>query len=354
MAVVFVEGFDTYNGMLNTTASAVGLAARWTASYATGSMVAGRFGGQGYRHTLPGDTNSVRLPGTYSSGCVGFALNAGAGFSTGAGWYMFSLSYGGNTNTSAITNNPHQFAMTITGGLQIQIYRGTTLLGTSTTTLTAGAWAYIEIEFVISDTVGEIRVYLNNDPTPVINLSGIDSKGETTSGVQFINVSSLNVGSGQMIYDDMYFVDTPNRLGEQRIITSYPDSDVLTTYWSSSTSGAAPYTMIDEAQCDGDTTYVSSNTTNSRIVTGVPSLPVPPVSVNAVQITGFARKDETQLRQLALEYQNTAGSVATGPTYTLGTSYSYINDLMPQNPLTGTAWTGTDVNSMRIGARVVS
>ena len=355
MAVVFVDGFDIYNGNSNTL-TAPGLSTRWTfdVSGNAPATTTGRFGGQGvsyYGFNAAVYAMAAYLPGTYSSGCIGYAI-----YLTGipANTYV-PLSVGKNhpTSPSGVLTYT-QVNLRLNGDGSISVYRGNTVIGTSAVGLTVqNAWMYIELEYVISSTVGVAKVYLNNNPTPILSLTGVNTQNLATN-----EVNSILIGAAGNVrittLDDLYVTDSPNRLGEQRVITSYPSSDVLTTYWSSSTSGAAPYTMIDEAVCDGDTTYVSSNTYNSRLVVGVPSLPVAAVDVNAVQLTGFARKDETQFRQLALEYQNTAGSVATGPTYTLGASYVYVNDLMPQNPLTGTAWTGTDVNNMRIGARVVT
>ena len=358
MAVVFVEGFDTYNGVGASTSTSVGMAVRWQVVQAGGalpapSLITGRFGGQAFYIQDGGAWGN--LPASYTSGCFGAAINFTQLPGTGSVGTIVAFTNGGGGTYSGNTDT--QFSVVGQPDGSIAVKRYSTVLGQSVAgLLIANTWAYIEIEFVISATVGQVRVYLNNNSTPVINLSGVNNKNQAG----YAGVSQLALMEPGLVYygnlavDDMYVTDSPNRLGEQRVVTSYPNSDVLTTYWSSSSTGAAPYTMIDETTCDGDTTYVSSNTVNSRIVTGVSSLPVPPVDVNAVQITGFARKDETQLRQLALEYQNTAGTVATGPTYTLGTDYKYTNALWTQNPLTGSAWTDTDVNNMRIGARVVT
>lgn len=352
MAVIFVEGFDYYNGGNATTGTSVGLLSRWQGTLNQNTMVAGRFGGQAVQVSDSNGPINANMPSTYNSGCFGFALYTTGGY-TGTTYGLAAVSTA--ANGAAITNSFQQFYLNVNTSGQIQVYRGNpsnSLLATSTATITFNAWNYIEVEFVISDTVGEVRVYLNNNPTPIINLSGVDNKGMTTSGFNWFVLSDYT--GANPIFDDIYVTDTPVRLGEQRVVTTYPNADVSNDFWTSSTSGAAPYTMVDETTCDADTTYVSSNTANSRVVFSLPSLSVPPINVNAVQIVGFARKDETQFRQIALEYQNTAGAVNTGPTYTLGTSYAYTNNLYNQNPLTGTSWTATDINTMRIGARVAS
>lgn len=349
MAVVFTEGFDYYNGVGTMTSTTVGAATRW--NYASGSMVAGRFGGQAY--SLPTASNVLiyaRLPASYNSGCVGFAFN-GTGGNSNNSYAIFGVSSAGPGNTN-FAGSLAQFRLNINTAGQVQILRGTTILATSTASIIFNVWNYIEVEFVISATVGEVRVYLNSDPIPAINISGINNKNETASGFEYIIFGAVPGTNGS--FDDVYVTDTPTRLGEQRVVTSYPTSDVLTAFWSSSTGGAAPYTMIDETTCDADVTYVSSNTFNSRLVVGMPTLPVVPINVNAVQIVGFARKDETQFRQLALEYENTAGAVSTGASYTLGGSYTRMQNLYIENPLTAAPWTATDVNSMKIGARVIS
>jgi len=352
MAVVFTEGFDYYNGFGTSTTTTVGVRSRWLCTN-TNSLTPGRFGGQALLVGTPNDPVNAQMPSTYNSGCVGFAYRMSSIGSNDSSFGIFGVS-AGNT-AAAYANTPPQFYFNVNTSMLLEVRRGGgTVIATATTPIAIGAWCYIETEFVISDTVGELRVYLNNNPTPVINISGVDTKGQTASGFNFISFCSINVSGVACTFDDVYVTDTPTHLGEQRIITSYVNGDSSTDFWTSSTGGAAPYTMLDEITCDADVTYVSSNTFNSRIVLTVPALPVPPTTVNAVRIVGFARKDETQLRQIALEYQNTAGAVSTGSTYTLNTSYVYMQNLYAQNPLTGNPWTATDVNSMKIGARVVT
>lgn len=355
MAVVAVEGFDMYNGVGAATSTSVGLSSRWTiSSGGSATMGAGRFGGQSVRSTDSNGALNLALPANYNQGCVGFAINTNGGGSTSTGIFGVST----NGAAAAFINSDIQFYIQVTAAGQFQVIRKTgtssiVVVGTSTATIPFNTWNYIEIEFVISDTVGEVRIYLNNDPTPILNLSGINSKGQTASGFQVISLSNSGFAVTPYI-DDLYVTDTPNRLGEQRVITSYVDGDVATDYWATSSFGADPYTMLDEATCDADTTYISSNTTNSRAVFTVPSLSVPPTSINAVQLVSFARKTETQLRQVAMEYENSVGAVNTGPTQTLSTAYTYKNDLLLTNPLTGTSWTATDINSMRVGVRLVT
>lgn len=345
MAVIFTEGFDYYNGGGGSTTTTVGIRSRWFGGIV--NAVAGRFGGQAMEVTDPNNPLNALMPSTYTSGCLGFAINVAAGYDGTAYGIAAVSTVGAESN---LLSAAPQFSININTAGRIQVYRGSTLLGVSTAAITFSAWNYIEVEFVISATVGEVRVYLNNDPTPVVNLSGVNNKARADSGFSVIIFDSTS--SANSNYDDVYVTDTPTRLGEQRVITSYVNGDVSSDFWASSTGGAAPFTMLDETVCDADVTYVSSNTFNSRIVLTVPSLPVPPTTVNAVQIVGFARKTDTEFRQVALEYQNTAGAVSTGASYALNATYTYTNNLMIQNPLTAAPWTATDVNSMKIGARL--
>lgn len=344
MAIIAVEGFDAYNGVTNTS-TAVGILSRW-ASESTSALatVAGRFGGQALQCRDANRPTYLPLGTTYTSGCVGFAISIPVPPGDTYPFVGVGVGAAGESATS-------QFNLGFNGS-NIVLRRGGTVLATSTATFPFGVWNYIEVEFVISDTVGEVRVYFNNDPTPIISVSGVDTRYQADAG---FNAVGFNMAAGASIYtsiDDVYITDTPNRLGEQRVLTTYVDADSAPSDWSASTPGADPYTMLNEVLCDGDTTYIYSGTAGESAVFSTQNPSITLTSVEAVQIGGFARKTDTGVRGIQLQYVNGGGSTYNSSESILGTGYSRPVNLLATNPGTGLAWTAAELNAMRIGVRI--
>lgn len=342
MAVVYVEGFDMYNGITNT-ATAGGASVRGT--YAGSfSLAVGRFGGQALQLTSTGTSNKyavLGLPASYPTGTLGFALSQISIFLSSAGQL---ISVGEQINLLVLNTNA------------IAVRRGTTVLGTTANNVfTLNSWCYIEMEYVVSTTVGIVNLYVNG--APVLSISGVNTQNQATDTTNTITISS-NLTSGtagaNFLFDDMYLTDTVTRLGEQRVFTANVDADASPSDWAASGGAVAPYTMIDEVLCDGDTTYISSSTLNARAMFGVGNLPVSPTGIQAVQISSFGRKTDTGLRKIQLQYEDASANLYTSSEYTLagGPGYGRQIDLLQNNPITTAGWTASEVNAMKIGVKV--
>jgi len=350
MAIVFVEGFDMYNGLTNT-ATAGGITSRWD-YFANLSLLAGRFGGQAAAIAYGTSSKylAASLGASYTQGALGFAFYASALPSNN-----IDIAYVGTTASLA------QLSVVFTVGGGLAVYRG--ILGTGTSALLGatalniipvGAYSYIELEFVIDNSVGSAILYLSG--TPVLTLSGVDTQNLTDNTFSLLSFGTPGgLGYGFVgRFDDVYLTDTPSRLGEQRVFTANVDADASPSDWAASGGAVAPYTMIDEVLCDGDTTYISSSTLNARAMFGVGNLPVSPTGIQAVQISSFGRKTDTGLRKIQLQYEDASANLYTSSEYTLagGPGYGRQIDLLQNNPITTAGWTASEVNAMKIGVKV--
>jgi hypothetical protein len=353
MAVVDFEGFDMYNGTGNNT----GLGSRHQITSGTGvalSMIAGRFGGQAFRvsNSQPATQRGGALrifpaAATYSSFSHGFAFRQ-ASFPS-ADTVAFQVVY-------RTTTTGHIGIMVTTLGA-INVYRcssltaGTLIGSTPTDTISSSVWHYLEVEAVISDTVGEFRLYV--DGVEKLNLSNVDTRNgasTTIDGVYVGNdVPSNATTKGTNDFDDMYFTDTATRIGERRIETLYPDSDV-TQVWTRS-AGAVNFELVDETLVDGDTTYVQGTTVGDRDTYGLNNLSSTPATVNGVKFNAFSVKTDAGARSIALQAISGA-TTSDGPDYSLPASYSKQERLLLTDPDTATAWTAAGVNALTGGPKV--
>lgn len=347
MAVVFVEGFDAYNGAGNTL-TAPGLLSRWTINGSgTVSLVPGRFGGQAFQATLsPYDAGlGAPVPTTSSSGTFGCAMYLTSAGTKGLINFATGFSLASRQFTLA-TNNGYF----VIGTDAFSSPYPNTIIYTCPVAVPLNQWFYFELEFVISNTVGEIRMYYNG--ALVGSATGLDTQTSTTTSSWGYLQLGLDSSAGTRWFDDLYITDTPVRLGEQRVATVVPTSDGTPSQWAASGGAVAPYTMVDEVLCNGDTDYIYDGTLGDRAVFNMASTGATPLSVSAVQIGTFSRKTDTGYRAIQLQYVDGGGTAYSSSDITLNTSYLRQVSLLGTNPATSTAWTPSEANALKTGVRI--
>jgi len=243
MAVVFMEGFDHI--------ALAQLYAKGWSQPSGGSVVAGRFAGQGLRtNSSAPNCYSKALPASYSTLIVGFAFLP----TTTDARDVLSLRNGTTTVVKVAT--------VVVGGVPVVrlVNASGTTLATGTTGVPANAWTYIELKVVVSATVGTVEVRLNGASAAECSGTGLN-----TGALDIDNIGLWWVVTYLNTYDDIYVVDTSGSaptntwLGEVRVSTLIPNGNGANTAWT----GA--YTDWDDiTSADDDTTYVSSSTPGDR------------------------------------------------------------------------------------------
>lgn len=344
MAIVAIDGFDTYNGG----GTGTGMQSRWVNASGTPSMVAGRFGGQAFATPTTNTSAAAQLvlPSSYASVSAGFALRVtdtpGATATP-------------NPMLSFLSGSTYQVGMRVTDQLALEVYRltavnaGTSLGASASNVLILNSWHYVEVEITISDTVGVFKVYV--DGTLVINLTAQDTRNGTPTTVDTIRLGKHNGVSGSGIFqiDDLYVTDTATKLGERRIETLYPTSDVAQGWGRS--SGSTNYTLVDEAQVNGDTDYVQASVVGDVDTYGLGDLSSTPTTIDAVQVIGYGLKTDAAARSIALQVKSGA-TTSDGSNYTLTSTYGRFTRLLTTDPNTAAAWTATNVNALQGGPKV--
>ena len=346
MAILLIDGFDVYNGVQ----SNIGLQANWNCATTTSiSMQTGRFGGQAakiaFLETTSGTSPSMYKAFTGATSCtVGFALYTdvlNTDWTTTSAWHVALRSS---------TTNYVNILFNAVGGITVK--RDTTELGSSVPGLfTVDNWYYIEVETVISDTVGRVTVYVNG--SSVLNLTSQDTKNGAATTVDNVIMqggTAYSVNGGTYWYDDFYLTDTGTKLGESRVETLYPNADTAVKQWTPLT-GTENYAMVDEAQCDGDATYVyASSTATDNYDFG--NLSDNPSAVRAVQAVTFAKKTDTATRNIYLQTKSGA-TTSDGPAQALLSTYTRFNRIMETDPATSSAWAYTAVNAVQGGPKIL-
>jgi hypothetical protein len=337
MALVLMEGFDLLTASYVNTKYPLG--AQFGAD-----MVAGRYSpGQGYR---PGPGNQNGSFKFQFAGLTQFTVGVGLQFPlTGMGTGIRFLSF--LTAADAV-----QFCVGADANGAIRVALSAALLSSGPLAVSANnviassSWFYCEVEFVLSDTVGECRVWING--ALVINLSGIDTKAQAAADVQRMDFIVSGSGAGGLVIDDLYLTNTDSRLGESRIYVLEPTSD-SSVQWTRS-AGSTNFSCVDEAPFN-TSDYVASATVGHQDYYGFANLPYVPAAIHAVQTSMFAAKDDAATRTVRANLDS-GGTVANGTDFGLSATYLQKTDLYALDPDTGSAWTSSAVDALIAGPEV--
>lgn len=219
-----------------------------------------------------------------------------------------------------------------------------------------GAWVFVEIRVLISNTVGEVEIFV--DGTSVLSATGLDTNNGGASGV--INALGPIVrrtnAAPDFLFDDWYWLDTsgvaPDNdfLGPIRVDRLVPTSDGGTTDFTPST-GSDNFAMIDESLPDGDTTYNEATTIGSKDIVGMGDLPTASGTIFAVQTRVRARRTDAGAVQLTPSIIS-SGNEEDGAAVGLSASYTELRDLFTSDPNGGGAWADSAVNALQVAYRI--
>lgn len=241
----------------------------------------------------------------------------------------------------------------VTGAIEVN--RGTTtVLGTSSAGLiTAGAYNYIELKAVISETVGTIDVKLNGvNVTGLTGLTGLDTQ---TGATGVVNGVTFKGNADLLTIDDVYIDDT-NFLGDLECSDILPDGDGNKTQFTT-TFPASPtthYTSVNEASPDDDTSYNESATANHIDLFTYDDLTALAggSTVLGVQVKAYTKKDDAGARSIRNKVR-ISGTDYNGTTQAISTSYVYYQDVFELDPDTGMAWLEAAINAAEFGYEVI-
>ena len=162
----------------------------------------------------------------------------------------------------------------------------------------------------------------------------------------------VNDGSAIQQYDDVYFTTSSTRLGERRVQTLVPASDV-TVQWTPST-GSTNYNLVNTLPVPAaPTANVSAQIAGYQDLYTVTPLANSPSVISCVQVRVCAAKDNSATKTIAPVIKS--GSTTTvGTTAAVTNSYLYYIDLYENDPNISGPWSASTVNALQIGQKVIS
>lgn len=370
MALLFMDSFDHY--------ATADLLTKWTATSAGGSGSPAPTIGAVGRHS----SNGLSLKSPSNAGNAGphytkilapgdATIICGVAFNPVTSVALYSG--GADPETTGAPNCcTCVMAVRLSGAVQaflrvnldgtLSAYRGPassgngTLLATSSATLAAATYNYLEVKITIHGSAGVFIVRLNGNPTPIINFTGnTQSQGSATwNEIRLGRVSTSPSSNQEAQWDDLYVLDGTGVapwnafLGDVRVDARFPTGAGATAGWTPSTG--ANYAAVDETAPNGDTDYVSATTVPVTDSYVTQDAPVAGATIFGVQhCLSFKKVD--------------AGTCAVAPLVRIGgtdyvgadlfpaTAYAYGLQVAQVSPATSAQWSESEFNGAEFGMK---
>lgn len=289
------------------------------------------------------------LPGNPSEIWVRFGCAKYETSYTGANMTLFPLElYDGTTIQLALGFQ--------SGSSAIRLYRGSTLIASG------GVWpgasqtyVCIEVHAKIHASAGEVQVWVNG--VLVIDFAG-DTLESATAQLTHVSLG-LRRTSGEFVgtyhshamqFDDVAINDASGsvnngRIGQGGVFPLRPTADIEQGFTPS--TGSDNYAMVDEAQADGDATYVSGLGSGTRDLYVLEDLAAAG-QIDNMQMIVVGRSIGGVGGRLRPTIK-TGALIAVGSQATFVKSYSGAVHHWETNPETSLPWTLTEINSLQGG-----
>ncbi len=341
MALLFIEGFETYGSLTNSDLT-LELIKKWGAAGGTFSIVAGRDGGKCVQNTAT-STFYYFVSTDITDWIVGFAIKFGVG----------SVVDGIIFRIREFTPTATDFHLTVNTDIFGDILINAHLLGSGTPDTSTSRfmvediWYYFEIKLNIDNSTGSYEVKV--DGVTKLSNSGVDTKNGNGTGKYLRWTNPTVVDS---YFDDIYICDNTGAqnndfLGDCTIVAINPDSDV-TTEWS--TPGASHYTEIDENPSDEDTSYIETGSPTAVDLWGFENVTNLFGSIYGIQVCGESTRTGDAIDLRIVSGATTSDDVGTDNTEVNDPDYVTYTRIVELDPNTSSAWTLSNLNAAQFGA----
>ncbi len=344
MSLIWMDGFE--NSSL------------WTRKYAIVGTIATTTGRSGNGIQMTGSTipaSITRLLGSdgHATLVTGFSAQATSanGWADTNGYPL--VRFGGDAGVTQHLN----FCVSADTGGNIECYRGSTLLGTSSgVTLTTSVNYYIEIKATLNDSTGSVTVKING--TTVLTLTNVDTKNAGTAAVfDSVYLGATNTTTQTVMIDDWYVCNGAGSvyndfLGDVTVETIRPDGNGNSSQWVGSDANSTDnYLLVDESTYSA-ADYVESGTTNNKDLYTYGALAASSGSVKGVMVTGVMQKTASA-SQSARQITRISGTNYNGSSQALTTSDLPYAQVWEQSPATASDWSISEVNGAEFGVEAL-
>jgi hypothetical protein len=239
---------------------------------------------------------------------------------------------------------------------KFELYRGATLLGVSADTFANNAWHIFQYKALIHNSTGLFDLYVNNNPTATIALSGIDTQNQSSDSVLNISFSYAG-GAGIYVYRPIFFngdgsknnTKVPYNIAHEIL---HPSADGATE-WTPNT-GTDAYARINNLQGapDDDTSYVKADALNDENIVAVGNPSGSIGTVAAVQVNSRAKRSTASAAGVKFGILIGADAQQGIENFLSSTYVNYIDVF--ETKTGGTEMSSTDLNNLELTAKLTT
>ena len=231
----------------------------------------------------------------------------------------------------------------------LRLYRGSTLLATTSDGIPQNTWTWVSVKHVCSQTNGVVEVKFNN--ATVLTFTGNTQNGAANQVHR--PVIRTGVAISEFYCDNLVIAtglasDPP--LPECRIFGAVVPTSNFNVQFTP--NAGTNWSNVNEIPPDGDTSYNSSNTVGATDVF-VCNPPTLTGVIPAVKVNFRARKDDAGVRELA-PIIRPGTTNHQGAAIEITSNYFNRGHMWQTNPDTGQAWNPGDIANLRFGYRIVT
>jgi hypothetical protein len=336
MAVWFIDGFDHY-------ATNADLLRKWTScTTAPVPTPAGARQQSGQGMSMQNQTVTKVRPGaTVDTYTIGFA-------------FQVSITTVATTLVAFKESGTEHVSVRMDTSARLTFTRNGTVLATSTNTLSAGVWYYLEVQCKVHDTTGTYEVRINGSATGwIAAATGADTRNGGT-GV----LTEFTIGSSNGIitsFDDLYAGDATGGvnasfLGPQVVYALRPAAAGNYAQWTPNFGSNVG--NVGEIFPDGDTTFNQDATAGHKDTFAITELPAG-ATIAAIQHVLYAKQDAGAQR-VVRPIERSGTTDYNGVSVNLATSYQMILDVDDVDPATNSAFDPANLNAAEFGYELVS
>jgi len=336
MALLFIEGFETYGSLTGTDLS-LELIKKWGGGGGNSFLqIAGRDGGKAIKF-LSFDSVIYVVTADKFDWIIGYAFKLDSGVASNETFFRISK-YGGSNH----------FHLSVTGtDFRAHLLGSDTPDKIAASAFTVGIWYYIEIKLNIDDSTGSYDVLI--DGVSVLSNSSVDTNNGSSGTGALVRWSN---GTTDFSLDDIYICDNTGAqnndfLGDSTIVATDPISDV-TTEWG--TPGASHYTEIDDNPSDEDTTYIETGSPTAVDLWGFENVTSLHGTIHGIQVCGESTRLGSAIDLRVVSGVTTSDAAGVDNTVINDPDYVTYTRIIELDPNTSSAWTLTNLNAAQFGA----
>jgi hypothetical protein len=228
------------------------------------------------------------------------------------------------------------------------ICRGATVLATGAQVMQQNAFYYVEFVVHFDPAAGSAEIWINGVLDS--SVSGANTQPQATavtSSFSFGNVSTP-------LFCDVYAMSgTLVPLGPRRVSLKLATADGFNQDWLPST-GVTQFNLVNTVPPDGDANgFISSAVPGDNSSFGFNGLPYTPLSIDAVQVSLYARFDDAGPHEVATLIRQ-GGANFIGTTQPIAATYLDLYlQIYETDPATAIAWTPVGVDAAEYGVNLV-